>query len=905
MAFRASNTITFTEQKKIVEIKEWYLATDHDIILTSENKPETAEEGQLWFNKSNDSDTRLLQFVDGEWTVYSSQFVESIQKADSENRYLWNYEEVIYSIGKSEISLPIIISTYGSISDIINYYQVTKTPQLKELQDDNWTDKFSDITLSSTDKYLWNYEVIIYADGSVKQSDPAIIGVYGDSGEDAISFKIYSTDGLEFIDDIDEQERVDTINLKLSVYKGSKPLSENITFTWYWYGEIIEYTLDETVTSDTVGEYYILDGDEYVAKTLPAEYDSTMQYYISTSKYDYQVIDGYENTTVTILPVNINDKYAFADLKCEMTYTTGDYILYQSVTNTTEGKYFIKDENGKYIEKTLPNEYIDEEKYYIENKLVFEDHVMLKKKLDIYSANIKFFEGTNVFAQGQKYIAGYVELYKNNEVKETKIADGYYSTPIVIDDNGVIKSYTVDRSITDKTEGEYWVLENGIYISKTLPNDYNEEDIYYKLNEIPVTQTEDEDVLLYFIHKENSEYNVILGKYISNETNGNWFDVRKLSDANSYLTKYVYSDSKNLHTRSNVFVIAKEDITRTEDISINVYAKSIENISYSLVDSELINENTTGTYYIESENEYIIKNLPEDYSPGTSYYLKNSETIPNEETFLAPAYATIIDLNDTIVSDIEPANPQVGQTWLDSVNNVLKICTGFDENNKAIWQLSSKQQKGKSIYTTKPSEYEIGDLWVVEAPGYYYETSVTESDEGVYWVFNEKTSRYDMVKLPEAYTDEQKYYIGFQEGSMFQAVENSDSTGFNYLHWEDAMSSTTQIINNVSQYMVFDPNSGLKIGQKDDLFYVNIDSKEMGFYDNSDKDKGVSAVKVVSIGSQSANIKNMSVEDSAIFKCEETTFNNSITFATKETNNYTGKFKFQIEENGSLSLVIV
>lgn len=832
MAFRTSNTITFTEQKKIVEIKEWYLATSKGENVTID---------------------------DIGWTT-------GIQKADAQKKYLWNYEEVIYSIGESEKSLPVIIGTYGSISGIVNYYQVTQTANIPELPKgdelNGWETDFSKITLSSINKYLWNFEVIIYADGSAKSSDPAIIGVYGDSGEDAISFKIYSTDGLEFIDDIDEQKRVDTINLKLSVYKGNKPLSENITFTWYWYGEIIEYILDETVTSDTTGEYYILDSDEYIAKTLPTEYDPTMQYYISTSRYDYQVIDGYENTTSTILPVNINDKYAFADLKCEMIYN---------------------DDPEPYV-----------------------DHRMLKKRMDTFSAIIKFFGGTNVFAQGEDYIIGYIELYKNNKVEETVITTSYYPDVITLDNStGEIKKYVIDDSVSNVTEGIYYVIENGKYISKNLPDSFEENTIYYQIEIIP---HENENDLSYFIYNDNNNYKVILGKY--DNIKNQWINVEYLDNADDYSTKYVYSNIINDNIKSNIFVISKNNVTRTEDIDIDVFTAYKDEEKY--IPDDTVTSETVGTYWImNSENgDYELKTLPNDYVEGTEYCNLIISKTPNDDTFVATAQAVIIDLNDTVVSDIEPANPQIGQTWLDNINNVLKICTGFDENNNAIWQLSSKQQKGKSIYTEKPSEYETGDLWVVEAPGYYYETSVSEGDEGVYWVFNEKTSRYDMVKLPEAYTNEQKYYIGFQEGGIFQAFEDSNSTGFNYLHWKDAMSSITQIVNNVSQYMVFDSSSGLKIGQKDDLFYVNIDSKEMGFYDNSDKDKGVSAVKVVSIGSQSANIKNMSVEDSAIFKCEETAFNTSINFAIKETDSngndeYIDKFKFQIEENGSLSLVIV
>lgn len=95
---------------------------------------------------------------------------------------------------------------------------------------------------------------------------------------------------------------------------------------------------------------------------------------------------------------------------------------------------------------------------------------------------------------------------------------------------------------------------------------------------------------------------------------------------------------------------------------------------------------------------------------------------------------------------------------------------------------------------------------------------------------------------------------------------------------------------NASQYFSFSSSSGLKIGQRDEKFYTQISSTDMGFYDNT----GNSAKKVVSIGNKSATIKNLKVEEGAQFDCN-TTFNEDVQF---------GNFVWQIETNGSLSLAI-
>ena len=122
----------------------------------------------------------------------------------------------------------------------------------------------------------------------------------------------------------------------------------------------------------------------------------------------------------------------------------------------------------------------------------------------------------------------------------------------------------------------------------------------------------------------------------------------------------------------------------------------------------------------------------------------------------------------------------------------------------------------------------------------------------------------------------------FGPGSMLRA--NTTSATFKESHWEDVDEEGTEQKNNIKQYFLFNKDSGLRIGQTGDKFYVNISSTEMGFYDASSG----TAQKVVSISNQSAKIKNLTVEDNAIFNCE-------VQF---------GNFILKTESNGSLSLAL-
>lgn len=248
MSIKTSNQITFTEHKKIIKIKEWYLAT-------------SAQSGV---------------------TINTSGWTETIQTIDSTNKYLWNYEEVVYSIGPSEISDPIIIGFYGGkgIADIKNYYYITSEPELPN--NPNWSPTV--LLLSPTGKFLWNYEELVYTDGSSKSTDPAIIGVYGDSGTSTITFEIYSVHGFMF------KNNLKSIELKIASFDGNSQI-ENVTYIWSWWDGSL---------NGGVGGYV-------------------------------KIIETAEPT----FTINETDTYAFENLKCVMQYNGNTYEDYVVLTTET------------------------------------------------------------------------------------------------------------------------------------------------------------------------------------------------------------------------------------------------------------------------------------------------------------------------------------------------------------------------------------------------------------------------------------------------------------------------------------------------------------------------------------------------------------------------------------------
>jgi hypothetical protein len=105
------------------------------------------------------------------------------------------------------------------ISGITNYYYITQDTTLgDDWESLEWSDTV--LQIDPVNRYLWNYEEISYTDNSTPtKTDPAIIGVYGDSGADAVDFQIYSVDGFEFNDELT------SIELKTIAFQNGQKIS--------------------------------------------------------------------------------------------------------------------------------------------------------------------------------------------------------------------------------------------------------------------------------------------------------------------------------------------------------------------------------------------------------------------------------------------------------------------------------------------------------------------------------------------------------------------------------------------------------------------------------------------------------------------------------------------------------
>ena len=69
-----------------------------------------------------------------------------------------------------------------SLVSIIEHYLVSPLSEGITISTTGWSTETIPV-MTSTNKYLWNYETLVYSDESTEDLDPKIIGVYGDTGE--------------------------------------------------------------------------------------------------------------------------------------------------------------------------------------------------------------------------------------------------------------------------------------------------------------------------------------------------------------------------------------------------------------------------------------------------------------------------------------------------------------------------------------------------------------------------------------------------------------------------------------------------------------------------------------------------------------------------------------------------
>ena len=159
----------------------------------------------------------LASASSGGVTTSTSGWKTTMQSTSTSKRYLWNYEKIAYTNGTTVNTTPVIIGTHGAtgatgatgpkgeqgekgdkgdtgatgpkgdkgdagaagvgIKSITEYYAVSASNTTAPT---SWNTSVP--TMTTTNKYLWNYERITYTNNTTSDSAKRVIGVYGNTG---------------------------------------------------------------------------------------------------------------------------------------------------------------------------------------------------------------------------------------------------------------------------------------------------------------------------------------------------------------------------------------------------------------------------------------------------------------------------------------------------------------------------------------------------------------------------------------------------------------------------------------------------------------------------------------------------------------------------------------------------
>nr|DAO61304.1 MAG TPA: tail fiber protein [Caudoviricetes sp.] len=245
--------------------------------------------------------------VETEWTGLGwTQDMSSLELSAS-NKYLWNAEVTHYTISGYIKTSPHIITMFTEtgkgIQDIVEYYALSTTTTRPTT---GWSTDLP--SMDATNRYLWNYSVITYTDGTASGSvaDALIIGVYGDS---VLSVEIQADNGTLF------NSKATSTTLSADVYLGVKQLTVSSTgvvkdgattmgqLNWFakerFTGNGTSTTFDLgldilnattspkveiTINGTTTTEFTVVDKDTIKFNTAPADESIILiQYLTSTS----------------------------------------------------------------------------------------------------------------------------------------------------------------------------------------------------------------------------------------------------------------------------------------------------------------------------------------------------------------------------------------------------------------------------------------------------------------------------------------------------------------------------------------------------------------------------------------------------------------------------------------------
>lgn len=259
-------------------------------------------------------------------------------------QYLWTRTIVNYSDGKSTTSYSVSRAGINGeegvgISSITNKYAVSSSNTTPPT---SWSNNVP--TMTATNRYLWNYEIIKYTDGGNSETEKRVIGVYGNTGSPGAAGK-----GIQ---SITEHYLASASSSGVTTSTaGWTTTMQTMTATkrYLWNYETIKYT-DGTSPDSTpviIGVY----GDQGIPGADGRGIVSTaIAYQIGASGTTAPT-----GTWSTSVPTAQKGKYLWT--RTTVTYTTGNPTVLYSVayyaTDGTDGNDGLPGKDGVGITSTV------------------------------------------------------------------------------------------------------------------------------------------------------------------------------------------------------------------------------------------------------------------------------------------------------------------------------------------------------------------------------------------------------------------------------------------------------------------------------------------------------------------------------------------------------------------------
>ena len=563
--------------------------------------------------------------------------------------YLWNYSSVNYSEGSPDPSDAQIIAYWGQdggtgrgIDRIEEWYATNDNPNVAPVS--GWTTTLKVPT--SDERYLWNYEIIYYSDNTYEPTDKRVIGVHGEDGASAFSFKVVTDKGSVFTDGIEE------IKLSLEAYQGEDKTNEVVPYEWSYYdskkaewvslsgpqemsgsntvavSEVSKTSNINGLTQDMSSGYYTINMTDSQGKEVHSSYSLIKLTYTITrttnlivrcisygeTNWDYMMVSKISTNENTYKLSENSDVDSSSQLQFSCKESSSQDPIDVTFNNVTPGTYYVyvkvrKDgsvtKNDIFKFKCLENstsDFIENISLTVKNadpyaysmfkcQIIYKDSVysdyetLQKDAHDVYYAETKILDDG---LDGNSVVL-YTELTKNGKVIDKLLTNHVeFVSNLKVSDNsdstGYFYSDDLGRNIVpgNHQAGDFVYLVAYRSIFYLQAIDDRDEGEFVYADGMMYDSKGDATGIPYKVGTLSGAYHLVLARY-----DGTYWRPYNSYDAYEYC--YINDPVGNVLNftfgNAKVFVVDKRYLTQSQSLNVEIHTKTYD-------------ENKTFQYYV-------------------------------------------------------------------------------------------------------------------------------------------------------------------------------------------------------------------------------------------------------------------------------------------------------------------